>query len=362
MTKLNVGIIGLGNMGSQHYSNVLQGKCPEIDVVAIADINPDRLEWAKNKNKEYRLTNDSIPEPTLFSNADELIQSGLVQAVIISVPHYDHPKYAISAFKHGLHVMCEKPIGVYTLQAKEMIEEADRHPELKFGVMFNQRTNCLYRKMKEILDSGALGDIVGVNVSYLKDSAFWEGRRLEWRFVKSEAGSGVLGDLGVHLIDLAQLLCGEITEVCAIEKTVVKERPTLDGNGIGRVETDDMCAFLATFECGAHGSFHITRCAIGNKNTIKYDVYGTRGSISFNLNNPEVLDICVGEGDPRDYEFKTVEVPKEFFTTQARAFIDSINGKTDALYPTIADGAQGQLIIDSLLKSAGEKRWIAVEG
>lgn len=88
-----------------------------------------------------------------------MLNSGLIDAVEIAVPHYDHPRYAIEAMRAGIHVMCEKPAGVYTLQVREMMEEADRHPAIVFGMMFNQRTNHVYRKMKEIMDSGALGPI-----------------------------------------------------------------------------------------------------------------------------------------------------------------------------------------------------------
>ena len=107
MKKVRLGIIGCGNIGSQHYSNVLNGKCPEIDVVAIADVNSERLDWAEDLCKRYRNQNPDIPEVKLFSDASEMLASGLIDAVIISVPHYDHPRYAMEAFKCGIHVMCE---------------------------------------------------------------------------------------------------------------------------------------------------------------------------------------------------------------------------------------------------------------
>ena len=182
MKKIRLGIIGCGNIGSQHYSNVLNGRCPEIDVVAIADVNPDRLEWAKQRCSEAKLQNADIPELTLFSDASEMLVSGLIDAVIISVPHYDHPRYAIEAFKCGVHVMCEKPAGVYTLQVREMMAEADKHPELKFGMMFNQRTNCLFRKMKEIIDSGELGEIRRTNwiiTDWYRPQAYYDSG--DWR-------------------------------------------------------------------------------------------------------------------------------------------------------------------------------------
>ena len=267
---------------------------------------------------------------------------------------------AIAALKAGKHVNLEKPIAMNYEEAKEILKAAEGGDRTVM-TCFSYRFKPAVRYAKKLVSDGVLGDIVGINVAYLKESGLWEGRPLEWRFVKSEAGSGVICDLGVHLIDLAQLLAGKIVDVSAIKNTVIKERPLLNGEGIGKSETDDICAFLATFTTGAQGSFHITRCAPGNKNTIQYSVYGTRGSISFNLNNPKVLDICIGDGDVRSMSFKTVDVPEEYYLNQEDAFINAILGKRDALFPTIEDGAHGQLIVDSIIKSADEKRWITVK-
>ena len=187
-----------------------------------------------------------------------------------------------------------------------------------------------------------------------------EGRRLEWRFEKSKAASGVVGDLAVHLIDLAQLLAGQIKEVCASRGIVVKERKRFDSDEIAPVETEDRCSFIAHFENGAEGSFHITRCAIGHKNTIRYDVYGTKGSISFDLNDPKILTICSGEGDPKDYKTRTETVPQEFYLTQEQAFVRAVQGTRDLLYPTLSDGADGQRVVDAILRSADEKRWVEI--
>ena len=118
MKKVRLGIIGLGNIGSQHYRNVLCGKCPEIDVTAVADLNPDRLEWAKNTFESYKANDASIPMPELVSDASEMMRSGKIDAVVVAIPHYDHARYAIEAFDCGLHVMCEKPAGVYDASAR----------------------------------------------------------------------------------------------------------------------------------------------------------------------------------------------------------------------------------------------------
>ena len=152
--KIKLGIIGFGNMGTSHANNLKAGKCPDFELIAVADINPARLAWGK----------ENMPAGiTYFDDAVAMLDSGLVEACIIAVPHYDHPRYAMECMKRGIHVMVEKPAGVYTKQAREMNEEAARHPEVKFGMMFNQRTNHVYRKMRELVHSGKFGEIRRVN-------------------------------------------------------------------------------------------------------------------------------------------------------------------------------------------------------
>ena len=153
MRQVKIGIIGVGNMGSGHLTNIREGKCPELTVAAVADINPDRLAWARAQLGE------DLP---VFGDAEAMLDSGLVEAVIVSVPHYDHPRYAIECLKRGLHVMVEKPAGVYTKQVREMNEAAARSSAV-FGMMFNQRTDPVFRKMRELVQGGSLGQIRRTN-------------------------------------------------------------------------------------------------------------------------------------------------------------------------------------------------------
>ena len=154
MEKVRLGIIGIGNMGTGHLSNIeIHKRCPEITVTAVADIKPERLQWVKENIGDH---------VALFDDAEKMMDSGLIDAVLIAVPHYFHPVYAIKAFERGLHVMCEKPAGVYTKQVREMNEAADKH-NVVFGMMFNQRTDHIYRKMREIVQSGEMGRIRRTN-------------------------------------------------------------------------------------------------------------------------------------------------------------------------------------------------------
>ena len=204
MNKVRLGIIGYGNMGSGHTKNIFKGKCPEIALTAIADINPDRLELARQHAAEA-----NMPCPTLFDNASAMMDSGLVDAILVAVPHYDHPRYVIEALQKGLHAMSEKPAGVYTKQVREMMAVADQHPELTFGMMFNQRTNCVYRKMREILQSGELGQIRRTSwiiTNWYRPQSYYDSGA--WRATWSGEGGGVLLNQCPHQLDLWQWICG----------------------------------------------------------------------------------------------------------------------------------------------------------
>ncbi len=200
MDKIRLGIIGIGNMGSGHASNVLKGNCPDIVLTAVADTNPDRLEWAKeNLSSEF----------ACFDTAEQMLDSGLIDACLVAVPHYDHPKYAIECIKRGIHVMVEKPAGVYTLDVRRMNEESAKHPEVVFGMMFNQRTNHIYRKMRELVQSGVYGEIRRTNwiiTDWYRPQAYYNSGG--WRATWSGEGGGVLMNQCPHQLDLWQWICG----------------------------------------------------------------------------------------------------------------------------------------------------------
>ena len=198
--KLRLGIIGFGNMGTSHARNVNDGKCPDFVLTAIADINPDRIAWGK----------ENLPAGiTYFEDATAMLDSGMIDACIVAVPHYDHPRYAMECMQRGIHVMVEKPAGVYTKQVREMNEEAARHPEVKFGMMFNQRTDHIYRKMRELVQSGRFGAIRRVNwliTTWYRPQAYYDSGA--WRATWAGEGGGVLLNQCPHNLDLWQWICG----------------------------------------------------------------------------------------------------------------------------------------------------------
>ena len=249
MKKVKLGIIGIGNMGSTHMKNILAGKCPEIDVTAIADIDPARIEAAKGFYNDAVAKNPELPEVAYFDDAIKMMESGTVDSVIVAIPHYDHPKYVIEALKHGLHVISEKPAGVYTLQVREMMAEADKHPDLVFGMMFNQRTNHVFRKMKEIVDSGELGEIKRTNwiiTNWYRSQFYYDSGA--WRATWSGEGGGVLLNQCPHNLDLWQWICGMPVKIDA----------KLHFGKWHNIEVEDDVTVYAEYANGATGTFVTT--------------------------------------------------------------------------------------------------------
>ena len=258
MNRVRLGIIGIGNMGSAHTENILGGKCPEIAVTAVADRRESRRQWAAER----------IPGAKVFTEGEELIASGTCDAVLIAVPHYQHPTLAVSAFDHGLHVMCEKPAGVYTLQVREMIAAADRHPELTFGMMFNQRTNCVYRKLKEMIDGGELGQLKRMSwlvTDWYRTQFYYDSGA--WRATWAGEGGGVLLNQCPHQLDLLQWLFG----------LPVKVQARCYEGKWHDIEVEDDVSALLEFENGATGVFVTTTGDAPGTNRL--EISGTKGKV-----------------------------------------------------------------------------------
>lgn len=237
--KIKLGIIGVGNMGSSHIKNYTDSKLPEVEITCVADINPARLEYAK----------EQIPSVACFDDASSLIESGLCEAVLIATPHYSHPPIAIKALNSGLHVMSEKPAGVYTKQVRELIKEADKHPELTYAIMFNQRTNCVYRKIKELISSGEYGEMKRVSwiiTDWYRTQAYYNSGG--WRATWAGEGGGVMLNQCPHQLDLWQWLCGM---PCRI-KAICHEGKWHD------IEVEDDVTIYAEYPNGATGTFITT--------------------------------------------------------------------------------------------------------
>lgn len=240
MKKIRLGIIGIGNMGSGHACRVADGECPDFELTAVADINPAREAWAAERLGKG---------VTFFDSAEKLLDSGLVDACIIATPHFAHPPLAIACMERSIHVMCEKPAGVYTRQVREMNETADRHPEVVFGLMFNQRTNCVYRKMRELVQSGKYGRIRRTNwiiTDWYRPQVYYDSGA--WRATWAGEGGGVLLNQCPHQLDLWQWICG----------MPVKVQAHLQYGLWHDIEVEDDVTAYVEYENGATGVFVTT--------------------------------------------------------------------------------------------------------
>ena len=210
MDKVRIGVIGVGNMGSGHVNMLTNGECPDFELTAICDLINEKAENSRNKALE-NLSKRGIEgqDIRLFTDAVEMMESGLVDAISIATPHYMHPVYVKEGLKRGLHVLSEKPAGVYTAAVREANEEAAKHPELVYALMFNQRTDHVYRKIKEVLESGQLGQIKRTNwiiTNWYRPQRYYDSGA--WRATWSGEGGGVLLNQCPHNLDLWQWLCG----------------------------------------------------------------------------------------------------------------------------------------------------------
>ena len=215
MEKVRFGIVGFGIQGSA-YAGYLSGRpkkegpqveCPEhCTLGAICDIDAEKEKTAR----------ELYPEYPFYHDWKELVDSGNVDAVITTVPHYLHPEIAIYCMEHGVNVLVEKPAGVYTKQVQAMNDCSLEHKDVVFGIMFNQRTNKLYQKVKEIVESGELGEIRRsswiINSWWRPDSYY---RQSAWRATWGGEGGGVLVNQAPHQLDLWQWICGVPTSVYA---------------------------------------------------------------------------------------------------------------------------------------------------
>ncbi len=254
MDKVRVGIIGIGNMGSGHAKNIMAGKVNGMVLTAVADVKEERRNWA----------NENLEGVKIFATASELMDSGLVDAVIIATPHYDHPGLVKEALSKGLHAMSEKPAGVYTKAVRELNEYAAKCDKI-FAIMFNQRTNCVYRKMKEIVESGEMGAIRRTNwliTDWFRSQSYYDSGA--WRATWGGEGGGVLLNQCPHNLDLWQWICGMPKKVRAF---------THNGKWHDIEVEDDVTAYVE-YENGATGVFITTTSDCPGTNRLEIDLDG----------------------------------------------------------------------------------------
>jgi predicted dehydrogenase len=205
MDKVRIGIVGLGVMGSNHAKFIFDGQVKNGELTAVCDTEANKMDWIK---KEH-------PHIKCFNNAADMLDSGVIDAVLISTPHYDHPTIAMEAFEKGIHTMIEKPAGVFTQNVREMNKKA-AESNVVFGIMYNNRTVPMYQKMREIVQGGQLGNIKRTSwliTEWYRPQAYYNSGG--WRATWKGEGGGVLLNQCPHNLDLWQWICGMPDKVTA---------------------------------------------------------------------------------------------------------------------------------------------------
>lgn len=258
MKKVRFGIIGVGNIGTVHARYLLAGKVEEACLTAVCDNNPDKHAAIR------RLTGESV---ALFSDAREMLESGLIDAVIVATPHYDHPALSIMAMRRGIHTLCEKPAGVYTAQVEEM-NACARECDVVFSMMYNQRPNPLYQKVKDLIDSGELGELRRSNwiiTNWYRSQSYYNSGG--WRATWKGEGGGVLLNQDPHQLDLWQWLVG----------MPVRMRAFCQFGKHRQIEVENEVTAYAEYANGATGVFITTTAEAPGTNRL--EIAGDRGKV-----------------------------------------------------------------------------------
>ncbi|MET8529071.1 Gfo/Idh/MocA family oxidoreductase [Micromonospora sp. NPDC005172] len=393
--ELRIGMVGYAFMGAAHsqawrtvnrvYDLPARARMALIcgrDTTAVSDA-ADRLGW-----------------DAYTTDWRDLVNRDDIDVVDVCTPGDSHAEIALAALAAGKHVLCEKPLANTVAEARAMTAAADtaRAAGVRSMCGFNYRRVPAVTMMRQMVADGRLGVIRHVRATYLQDWIVDPQFPLVWRLQKDRAGSGALGDIGAHIIDLTQFVVGQqITGVSAITETFVKERPlpaessglaasvdgeSADGNGpaTGAVTVDDAAVFVARLDGGALATYEASRFATGRKNALRVEINGSLGSVVFDLerlNELEFYDatrptleqgfsrILVTEGD---HPYMSAWWPpghiigyEHSFTHQMRDLIEAIATGTDPA-PSFADALQVQLVLDAVTRSAETgSSWTDVE-
>jgi predicted dehydrogenase len=375
--RLGIGMVGYAFMGvahSQGWRNARSFFDPALvpDLVAIggrdaraAGDMARRFDW-QHVETDWR---------ALVARPD-------VDLVDICTPGDTHAEIAIAALDAGKHVLCEKPLANSVEEARAMAAAAERAARhgIRSMVGFTYRRVPAIALARQLVREGRVGRIRHVRAQYLQDWLVDPESPLTWRLQKDRAGSGALGDIGAHIIDLAHFVTGEhISGVSAVTETFVHERPLPGathglsaeaGTGRGPVTVDDAAVFVARLTGGALATFEATRFATGRKNSIRLEVNGTRGSIAFDFEDMNVLQVHDGTAPARESGFTRVIVTEAShpyvehwwpaghglgyehgFTHQAADLLAAIATGTDP-EPSFADGLAVQEVLAAVEASA----------
>jgi len=371
-SRVGVGVIGVGGISSYVHLPGLR-LAPLAEIVALCDTNEELL---RERGQEYGVTQ-------LVSDYQELLRLPSVDAVVIATPTVLHAPITLAAVGVGKHVLVEKQLAMNYPEAVRMYEAAEQ-AGVAHMTAFTYRFVPAMRYLKRLLGEGAIGLPRHVRVARLQD---WPEEDLGWRQQKRLAGSGEVGDMGAHRIDFCQDLIGPIAGVVGLTRTYVPQRRGRDGAPVP-TDVEDFAAIIAEFAPGAGvaegavAAFDLSKVTkgrgFGGQGVDDFEVYGTEGTLIYHLNRPNEIEI----GRP-DQPLETVPVPREFLvypgsprdpgagdpTTAFRydqdfAFVQAIATGRGAAHsvPSFYDGMRCQAVIDAVLQSAVERRWVDVAG
>ncbi|MGG1880315.1 Gfo/Idh/MocA family oxidoreductase [Paenibacillus cisolokensis] len=381
MKQLRVGMIGYKFMGKAH-SNAYRSvpmffpDALKPEMVAICGRNEAAVQEAATQLG----WNESVTDWKALIARDD------IDLIDINAPSDAHKEIAIAAAKAGKHIFCEKPLALTLSDAREMLQAAEE-AGIVHMVGFNYRFSPAVKLAKKLIESGRLGKIYHFRGWFLQDWILDPQFPLVWRLQKDIAGSGSHGDLGAHIIDMAHYLVGDIAEVIGMSETFIKERPLasemtgLSATGSadgpkGQVTVDDATLFLARFENGALGSFEATRFAAGHRCTNSFEINGSLGSIKFDFERMNELQVYFTNDDEDVQGFRRVLATDPahdymdawwppghtigFEHTFTHEVLELANAVAESRQPepNFRDGVKCQAVLEAVDKSIEERRWV----
>jgi predicted dehydrogenase len=368
---IRVGIVGTQFMGRAH-SNAYQRVGTFFDVAppvlrAACDVEPAGLATFA-KRFGWQTTENSW---------EKLVQREDIDLVDICTPNALHEPIAVAAAQAGKHVICEKPIARTADEARRMLDAA-RAANVRHMVAFNYRRVPALALAKQMIQEGKIGRIFHFNAVYYQDWLVDPTFPYVWRHDKKAGGSGAHGDMNAHTVDLARFLVGEIESVCGAEEVFIKERRLPGSKGMGTVTADDALYFIARFREGTLGTFMATRFASGRKNYLRLEIFGSKGSLIFNLERLNELEYYSRADQGTAQGFRTIIVtesshpyvnlwwPPGHIIGWEHTFIHEIGDlltaitKGQGVHPDFHDGWRCQQVLDAASQSATEGRWVTV--
>jgi len=307
----------------------------------------------------------------------KLVARDDIDVIDICTSNNVHMPIAVAAAKAGKHLICEKPVAMNADEAKAMLDAAKAAGVLHM-VAFNYRRVPAIALAKQIIEEGKIGKVFHFNAVYYQDWLVDPAFPYVWRHDKSVAGSGAHGDMNAHIVDLARFLVGEVEAVCGAEEVFIKERQMPGGSGKGTVTADDALFSLARFADGALGSFMATRFASGRKNYLRFELFGSEGSLLFNLERLNEIQYYTRSEAGREQGFRTILAtesdhpyinkwwPPGHIIGWEHTFIHEVGdfltavGTNQPIAPNFYDGLRNQQVLDAMQQAAAKKTWIDV--